>query len=122
MFLIARLYNSACSYAAKPIRIQPIFMSIVFHHYRQLLKLKEELVRKKENRNLPKSYRRSNMSLFLAACRTPSTRQTHKRKESNYSCSQQHSYNADVEFCYFEHRIILVYWVLLVSSALLLRT
>jgi hypothetical protein len=29
MFSIARLYNSACSYAANPIRIQPIFMSII---------------------------------------------------------------------------------------------
>jgi hypothetical protein len=42
MFSIARLYNSACSYAANPIRIQSIFMSIIFHHYKQLLKLKEE--------------------------------------------------------------------------------
>jgi hypothetical protein len=43
MFSIAHLYNSACSYyAANPIRIQPIFMSIIFHHYKQLLKLKEE--------------------------------------------------------------------------------
>jgi hypothetical protein len=29
MLSIARLYNSACSYAANPIRIQPIFMSII---------------------------------------------------------------------------------------------
>jgi hypothetical protein len=43
MFSIGRLYNSACSYAAKPIRIQPIFMSIVFHHYKQLQRIKEEL-------------------------------------------------------------------------------
>jgi hypothetical protein len=42
MFSIAHLYNSTCSYAANPIRIQPIFMSIIFHHYKQLLKLKEE--------------------------------------------------------------------------------
>jgi hypothetical protein len=42
MFSIAHLYNSACSYAANPIRIQPIFMSIIFHHYKQLLNLKEE--------------------------------------------------------------------------------
>jgi len=39
MFSIGRLYNSACSYAAKPIRIQPIFMSIVFHHYKQLVEI-----------------------------------------------------------------------------------
>jgi hypothetical protein len=31
MFSICHLYNSACSFAAKPIRIQPIFMSIIFH-------------------------------------------------------------------------------------------
>jgi hypothetical protein len=36
MFSIARLYNSACSYAAIPIRIHPIMMSIVFHHYKTL--------------------------------------------------------------------------------------
>jgi hypothetical protein len=30
MFSICHLYNSACSFAAKPIRIQPIFMSIIF--------------------------------------------------------------------------------------------
>jgi hypothetical protein len=34
MFAIARFYNSACSYAAIPIRIHPIMMSIVFHHYK----------------------------------------------------------------------------------------
>jgi hypothetical protein len=37
MFSIARLYNSACSYAtAIPIRIYPIMMSIVLHHYKIL--------------------------------------------------------------------------------------
>ena len=36
MFSIAHLYNSACSYTANPIRINPIFMSIIFHHYKQL--------------------------------------------------------------------------------------
>jgi hypothetical protein len=48
MFLIAHLYNSACSFAAKPIRIQPIFMSIIFNHYKQLIKIKEELEEKKQ--------------------------------------------------------------------------
>lgn len=48
MFSIAHLYNSACSYAAKPIRIQPIFMSIIFHHYKQLMKIKQELEVKKQ--------------------------------------------------------------------------
>jgi hypothetical protein len=46
MFSICHLYNSACSFAAKPIRIQPIFMSIIFHHYKQLMKIKEELEEK----------------------------------------------------------------------------
>jgi hypothetical protein len=36
MFSIARLYNSACSYSVIPIRIYPIMMSIVFHHYKIL--------------------------------------------------------------------------------------
>ena len=43
MFSIALLYNSACSYSANPIRIQPIFMSIIFHHYKQLIRLSEEV-------------------------------------------------------------------------------
>jgi hypothetical protein len=48
MFSIAHLYNSASSFAAKPIRIQPIFMSIIFHHYKELMKIKEEIEEKKE--------------------------------------------------------------------------
>ena len=44
MFATANLYNSASSYAAIPIRIHPIMMSIVFHHYKIL---KEHLESKK---------------------------------------------------------------------------
>jgi hypothetical protein len=47
MFSTASLYNSACSFAAKPITIQPIFMSILFHHYKQLTNIKEELQKEK---------------------------------------------------------------------------
>jgi hypothetical protein len=36
MFSIARLYNSACSYAANSIRIYPIMISIVLHNYKIL--------------------------------------------------------------------------------------
>ena len=36
LFNVATLYNSASSYAAIPIRIHPIMMSIVFHHYKNL--------------------------------------------------------------------------------------
>jgi hypothetical protein len=39
IFSITHLYNSASSYYAKPVRIQPIFMSIIFHHYKQLERL-----------------------------------------------------------------------------------
>ena len=38
MLSTAHLYNSAASYAAKPIRIQPIFTAIIFHQYKQLMK------------------------------------------------------------------------------------
>src|SRR5215211_5851321 len=38
MFSIARLYNSACSNATIPIRIYPIMMLIIFHHYKTLTK------------------------------------------------------------------------------------
>ena len=36
MFSIANLYNSACSNAVNPIRIHPIMMSIIIHHYKIL--------------------------------------------------------------------------------------
>jgi len=42
MFSISHLYNSTCSYAANPIRVRPIFMSIIFHHYKKLMKLSKQ--------------------------------------------------------------------------------
>jgi hypothetical protein len=44
MFSTAHLYNSAATYAGKPICIHPIFMSIIFHHYKQLVRLSKEIV------------------------------------------------------------------------------
>jgi hypothetical protein len=43
MFSLAHFYNSASSYAAKPVRTQPIFLSIIFHHYKQLRNLSKEM-------------------------------------------------------------------------------
>ena len=43
MFAISHLYNSSCSYSVKYVRIHPIFMSIIFHHYKQLTKLTEQI-------------------------------------------------------------------------------
>ena len=43
IFDFSVLYNSASSYSAKYVRIHPIFMSIIFHHYKQLLTMSEEL-------------------------------------------------------------------------------
>ncbi|MGA7897740.1 MAG: hypothetical protein WCA39_02645 [Nitrososphaeraceae archaeon] len=39
LFTISHLYSSACSYAAIPIRIQPILMSIIFQHHETLKRL-----------------------------------------------------------------------------------
>jgi hypothetical protein len=36
MFEIPKLYSSACSYAVQTVRIYPILMYILFHHYKQL--------------------------------------------------------------------------------------
>jgi hypothetical protein len=38
---ISHLYNSACSYAANPIRVRPILMSIIFQHYTKLMRGEE---------------------------------------------------------------------------------
>jgi hypothetical protein len=55
MFSIATLYNSASSYAAIPIRIYPIMMSIVFHHYK-ILKEKNNDLMYVPNENQPDNY------------------------------------------------------------------
>jgi hypothetical protein len=39
MFSIVQLYNSACSFAAKPIRIQPIFMMTIFSNFMVVYKI-----------------------------------------------------------------------------------
>ena len=43
MYATCHLYNSACMCAANPIRIQPIFMSILLDHYRILKELESKL-------------------------------------------------------------------------------
>jgi hypothetical protein len=43
MFSISHLYNSACSYTANPVRVRPIFMSIIFHHYKKLMTLSKQI-------------------------------------------------------------------------------
>ena len=48
MFATSHLYNSACSYSAKYVRIYPIFMSIIFHHYKQLMQLTEQQIKVEE--------------------------------------------------------------------------
>ena len=37
VFGTARLYISACMMSCRPIRIEPILMSVVFHHFKQIL-------------------------------------------------------------------------------------
>jgi hypothetical protein len=39
MWDIPRLYTSACSYAVQPVRLYPIFISILLHHYKLLTEL-----------------------------------------------------------------------------------
>ena len=39
MFSYSRLYNSAGSSACRPILIHPILISIIFEHYKQLIKI-----------------------------------------------------------------------------------
>jgi hypothetical protein len=43
MFSYSRLYNSAGSNACRPILIHPIFMSIIFEHYKQLNALEKAI-------------------------------------------------------------------------------
>ena len=41
MFATARLYISACMMSCRPIRLEAIFMAIIFHHFKQILSLGE---------------------------------------------------------------------------------
>lgn len=43
MFADVRLYISACSYATRPVRAQPVFMALAFHHYKQLARIAEQM-------------------------------------------------------------------------------
>lgn len=36
MFAIARLYISACMMSCRPVRLQPILMAMIFHHFKQI--------------------------------------------------------------------------------------
>ncbi len=43
MFDIPRLYISACSGAVSLVRIHPIFMSIIFHHHKELMEIAQQI-------------------------------------------------------------------------------
>jgi hypothetical protein len=43
MFEIPRLYISACSGAVSLVRIHPIFISILFHHYKELMEIAQQI-------------------------------------------------------------------------------
>ena len=40
MFSLVRLYNSNCMMQASPVVFHSVMISILFHHYKQLMKLK----------------------------------------------------------------------------------
>jgi hypothetical protein len=43
MFDIPRSYVSACSYSVQYVRLYPILMSVLFHHYKQLSECIEQV-------------------------------------------------------------------------------
>jgi hypothetical protein len=43
MFDIPRFYISACSYSVQYVRLHPILMSILFHHYKELTECIEQI-------------------------------------------------------------------------------
>jgi hypothetical protein len=52
LFSISRLYNNACSNCARQMVIQYILMSIIFHHYKQLIgSSKDNYITKKKVSN-----------------------------------------------------------------------
>jgi hypothetical protein len=49
MLCYPQLYNSAGSNAVRPVLLEPILMSMVFEHYKQLDKLQKSVSKTKEN-------------------------------------------------------------------------
>jgi hypothetical protein len=45
MWDIPRLYTSACSYSVQPVRLYPILMSILLHHFKELTECIKEVER-----------------------------------------------------------------------------
>ena len=43
MFDIPRFYFSACSYSVQYVRLRPILLSILFHHYKELTECIEQV-------------------------------------------------------------------------------
>jgi hypothetical protein len=43
MWDIPRLYTSACSYAVQPVRLYPILMYILLHHFKELTECIKEV-------------------------------------------------------------------------------
>lgn len=43
MFAISRLYNSASSNSVRPVVVSCILMSIIFHHYKQIIQLTKQV-------------------------------------------------------------------------------
>jgi len=43
MFAIAKLYISACMMSCRPIRLQPILLAIIFHHFKQISCLGDQI-------------------------------------------------------------------------------
>jgi hypothetical protein len=43
MFEIPRLYISACSGSVNLVRIYPIFISIIFHHHKELMEIAQHI-------------------------------------------------------------------------------
>jgi hypothetical protein len=39
LFALPRLYIASCMSSANPVVIEPVFMSILFHHYKQISQL-----------------------------------------------------------------------------------
>jgi hypothetical protein len=56
MFDIPRLYTSACSYAVQPVRLYPIFMSILLHNFKELTHCISEVERIEARLNKNKEF------------------------------------------------------------------
>ncbi len=93
MFDIVKLYNTACMMAVKPVIVHAVLMSIIFHHYKQLRNMVDDLKNKDDKLA-------SNVTFTLDRW-TDNTDKTSLVQRSDNKSSPEGAYDCDLNLLSF---------------------